>query len=151
MHPSDPDLVATLSALAQVMERASDDWWIIGSAAVALHGGDPGTIADLDVIVSRRDLDALYAALPLTNTPETGKPMFVSERFGRWSEPPLDVEFMAGLEVLTDGKWQAAKPQTRVAVQSGRVTLYLPDKEELVAILTLFGRDKDLRRAATLK
>ena len=151
MHPSDPDLVATLSVLAQVMERANDDWWIIGSAAVALHGGDPGTVADVDVIVSRRDLDALYAALPLTNTPETGKAMFVSERFGRWSEPPLDVEFMAGLEVLTDGKWQAAEPQTHVAVQSGTVTLYLPDKEDLVAILTLFGRDKDLRRAATLK
>jgi hypothetical protein len=157
MHPSDPDLVATLLALAQVMERASDDWWIIGSAAVALHlcdkdlGGDPGQIGDVDVIVSRRDLDALYAALPLTNTPETGKPMFVSERFGRWSEPPLDVEFMAGLKLRVGDDWQAVQPQTRKAIMLGEHALHVPERGELIAILHSFGREKDRRRAATLK
>ena len=149
---SDPDFVATLHALAKAMEQsARDDWWIIGSAAVALHGGDPGTIADVDVIVSLADFAALERNIPLADTREAGKPMFLSERFGRWSAPPLDVEFMAGLKLRVGDDWQTVQPQERVAVQSGTVTLYLPDKEELVAILTLFGRDKDLRRAATLK
>lgn len=132
------------------MEHARDDWWIIGSAAVALHGGDPGTISDVDVLTSRRDLDALYGALPLTNTPETGKPMFVSVRFGRWSEPPLDVEFMAGLKLRVGDDWQAVQPQTREAIITGEHALHVPDRGELIAILKRFGREKDLRRAASL-
>lgn len=154
--PNDPDLVATLQALAKAMQDARDDWWIIGSAAVALHlcekdlGGDPGTVADVDVITSRRDLDGLYEALPLTDSPEDGKPMFLSEGFGRWSEPPLDVEFMAGLKLRVGNEWEPVQPITRVPAKLGEHTLFMPDKRELIEILTRFGREKDLRRAASL-
>ena len=154
--PNDPDLVATLQALAKVMQDTRDDWWIIGSAAVALHlcekdlGGDPGTVADVDVITSRRDLDGLYEALPLTDSPEDGKPMFLSEKFGRWSEPPLDVEFMTGLKLRVGNEWEPVQPQTRTAIALGENTLYVPDRQELIAILHGFGREKDLRRAASL-
>ena len=147
---NDPNFVATLQALARVMQDARDDWWIIGSAAVALHDGDPGTVADVDVITSRRDLDALYEALPLTATPEEGKPMFLSERFGRWSEPLLDVEFMTGLKLRVGNEWELVQPVTRVPVKLGAHTLFIPDKRELIEMLTRFGREKDLRRAASL-
>ena len=33
-------LVETLSMLAKAVQDAEDDWWIIGSAAVVLHGMD---------------------------------------------------------------------------------------------------------------
>lgn len=153
---NDPDLVATLQALAKVMQDTRDDWWIIGSAAVVLHlcekdlGGDPGTVADVDVITSRRDLDALYEALPLMDTPEEGKPMFLSERFGRWSEPPLDVEFMTGLKLRVGNEWEPVQPITRVSAKLGEDTLFMPDQRELIEILTRFGREKDQRRAASL-
>ncbi len=135
-------------ALAQA--QAQDSWWIIGSAAVALHGGEPGAVADIDVMTSRRDLDALYRRLPLTDTPDRSKDFFRSERFGRWSEPELDVEFMTGLEVRVDGVWHRVEPQTRQAIQIGKGHVFAPERDELVAILQLFGRDKDLRRAASL-
>jgi len=152
----DPDLSVTLQALAKVMKQASDDWWIIGSAAVALHlfdqglGGDPGTVADVDVITSRRDLDTLYGALPLTDTPEDGKPMFLLERFGRWSEPVFSVEFMTGLKLRVGNEWRLVQPRTRTAIALGKITLYVPERQELVAILYDFGREKDLRRAASI-
>ena len=154
---NDPGLVATLQALAKVMQDARDDWWIIGSAAVALHlcekdlGGDPGKVADVDVVTSRRDLDALYEALPLTDTPQEGKPMFLSERFGRWSEPSLDVEFMTGLKLRVGDEWEPVEPSTRVPALIGEHALFMPDKRELIEILTRFGREKDLRRAETLR
>lgn len=139
-----------LRAVAEKLREGNDPWWIIGSAAVALHGGDPGIVADIDVITSRRDLDGLYERLPLTDTPETGKAIFWSERFGRWSEPDLDVEFMAGLKVRVDGVWHSVEPQTRQAFDIGDATVFAPEREELIAMLRLFGREKDLRRAATL-
>lgn len=136
--------------LAQALAGAADDWWIIGSAAVALHGGDPGTIADMDVIVSRRDIDALYERLPLADTPDESKAMFRSQRFGLWSEPPMPVEFMACLELLTDGSWAQVQPQTRQSVQVDGLEIFVPERDDLIAILQRFGREKDLRRAATL-
>ena len=144
------EMEQVLGQVSAALAEAEDPWWIIGSAAVALHGGDPGIIADVDVITSRRDLDMLYEELPLTATPDTTKDFFLSERFGRWSEPELDVEFMTGLKVRVDGVWQRVEPQTRLAFDVGGETVYAPERAELIAILHQFGREKDLRRAATL-
>lgn len=141
---------SALLFLADAMRHAEDPWWIIGSAAVALHGSDPGSIADIDVMTSKRDLEALYKSLPLTNTPEAGKAMFRSELFGRWSEPELDVEFMAGLKLRVGDEWQHIEPKTRMAIPLGKHTLYAPEKAELVNILLRFGREKDRQRAASL-
>ncbi len=104
----------------------------------------------MDVIVSLHDLDHLYRRLPLTNTPEEGKILFTSDRFGRWSEPPLDVEFMANLKLRVEDEWQPIQPATRQAAQLGERRLYVPEKGELIAILHRFGREKDRRRAASL-
>lgn len=144
------DVQRSLIMVAQALQSAQDPWWIIGSAAVALHGGDPGAIADIDVIVSRRDIDALYDQLPLTSTPDEGKTMFSSDRFGRWTAPPLQVEFMAGLTHLSEGHWHAVTPTSRQMVQLDGHALFLPERAELIAILHRFGRDKDIARAATL-
>ncbi|WFL76561.1 hypothetical protein P7228_11205 [Altererythrobacter arenosus] len=148
---AEASLASTLDLLAREMAGAEDAWWIIGSAAVALHGGDPGTIADIDVIVSRRDLDALYDRLPLSDTPDEGKAIFRSQRFGLWSEPAMPVEFMAGLEVLREGEWLPVQPRTREGIDIGGVRVFLPERAELIAILELFGREKDRARAATLR
>ncbi len=140
----------SIASVIEVMEPTQDPWWVIGSAAVALHGDDPGEVADIDVIVSRRDLDALYERLPLSNTPDMTKSMFRSERFGLWSEPDVPVEFMAGLEIQVGGNWLPVEPRTRQAVSLGEHAAFVPEREELVAILHQFGRPKDLARAATL-
>ncbi|QUL38311.1 hypothetical protein [Erythrobacter sp. JK5] len=146
----DRDVSAVLRRVARVLEAADDPWWVIGSAAVALHGGSPGAIGDIDVIVSRRDLDWLYEELPLTATPDETKDVFLSERFGRWSEPALDVEFMTGLKVRVGGEWSAVEPRSRKAIRIGKAQVFVPERAELIAMLQRFGREKDVRRAATL-
>ncbi|GMN04088.1 hypothetical protein [Erythrobacter sp. MTPC3] len=140
----------SLHQLADALKDAAEPWWIIGSAAVELHGGNPDTISDIDVLVSRKDIDALYRRLPLTDTPDNGKTMFRSARFGWWSEPEVEIEFMHGLEVEADGKWEPVEPETRQAVMVDHRELFVPHRDELIEILTRFGREKDLRRAASL-
>lgn len=141
----------SLARLADVLADARDPWWIIGSAAVKLLGGDPGRIADIDVIVSRRDLDTLYERLPLCNTPDAGKLLFQSERFGLWNDPEFPIEFMAGLKVMSEGKWLTVQPRTRQQVFMCTTALYVPKVAEMITILRSFGREKDYRRASTLK
>ena len=115
-----------------------------------LLGGEPGRIADIDVIVSRCDLEALYQRIPLRDARDAGKAIFRSERFGLWNAPELPIEFMAGLNVLSEGNWQPLLPRTRQQVFTLGNALYVPEVAEMIKILRRFGREKDYRRAATL-
>lgn len=128
------------------MTDAGAEWWIIGSAAVALHGVDPGPIGDVDVLLGPADARRLIPTLGVETSPGRPDERFRSTIFARWTAPPLPVEFMAGLELREDGRWHAVLPRTRIALGG----VFAPDRADLIAILHRFGRDKDLRRAALL-
>ena len=55
-------LDATLARVAAAMAQAGarDHWWIIGSAAVVLHGVDT-SVADVDLLLSPADAERLLA------------------------------------------------------------------------------------------
>lgn len=132
------------------MARAEDDWWIIGSAAVALHGRDPGGIADIDVMLSVADADALLeprAILPELKPPH---PQFHSQWFARWDGTPVATEFMAGFQHFDGKAWQPVTFDTRERVELDGKALFVPSKDELRALFLRFGRGKDLQRAAAL-
>ena len=139
-----------MASLADAMAIAQDDWWIIGSAAVSLHGANPGPMSDIDVLLSIRDLDALYERLPLYDTRDSRKGQFLSERFGVWRELAMPVEFMAGFKQEIDGFWTEVTLSTRQQIQIAGRNLFVPERAELISLLQQFGRPKDLRRAAAL-
>lgn len=145
-----PELRRTLAMTIDVLQGARDPWWIISSAAVALHGVGPIVVGDVDVLVSVADADRVMNALGVAPSAGTESSMFRSAVFGRWTAPPLVVEIMAEFHVETSGDWMAVLPRTRVPiVVEGRVA-YVPDRKELRAMLRLFGRPKDLARARLL-
>ncbi|KPF49104.1 hypothetical protein IP65_20430 [Novosphingobium sp. AAP1] len=143
-------LVASLEAVAEVMENAQDPWWIIASAAVALHGADPGPVGDVDVLLSLRDARRIIPTLGLALHQGSHHAEFRSTIFATWREPPLPVEFMAGFHHCQGGRWRAIVPATRQRIALGGKTLFVPDLAELGNILQSFGRPKDLARAARL-
>lgn len=144
-----PDLAATLAMIATAMRDARDDWWIIGSAAVALHGCRT-SVADVDVLTSEPDARRIAATLSLPSPPGTPSDRFRSRVFATWTAPPLTVEFMGGL-ALHDGQgWIDVDLSTRMAMMIGEKTIYLPDRPDLKALLRRFGRPKDLARVALL-
>ncbi|MCP3734563.1 hypothetical protein M9979_06705 [Sphingomonas sp. RP10(2022)] len=133
------------------MRGAREPWWIIGSAAVALHGADAGHVHDVDLLVGHDDARRLFARLniaPLTMAPD---PLFRSALFARWSAPPVPVEIMAGFAVASGETWSPVWPQSRRAVRIGEAVLYVPERGELIALLRRFGRPKDQLRAAALE
>jgi hypothetical protein len=147
----DPALRQTLLTVAALMRDAHDEWWIIASAAMTLHGAAPIEVADVDLLLSERDGHALLGALGLSFAPPIGTDRFRSALFARWGGAPVPVEIMAGFHVRSGDDWRPVVPTTRIAIRLDDVTLFVPSIEELIAHCRLYGRPKDARRAAILQ
>jgi len=145
----DETLRSTLLTLADTMRDAHDSWWIIASAAAVLHGADI-SVHDVDLLVSRRDGEALLARLAPIQAPAPSD-RFRSDLFGCWTGAPLPVDIMAGFHVLGPDGWAELQPATRIAIPLGDATLPVPAIPELIAHCHLFSRPKDLARAAILQ
>jgi hypothetical protein len=136
--------------IADAVENARDPWWLIGSAAVALHGADLTVASDVDLLMSENDAAGLLQALGLPPIRKAPHPTFRSTVFGRWDEPPLPVEIMGGFEFAAEDGWERVWPLSRQRVLVGGHALFVPSAGELGAILLKFGRPKDLDRARLL-
>ncbi len=128
-----------------------DDWWVISGAAVALHGISEVEVADVDLLVSLRDIGPLTARLGIAVVPGEASEQFRSALFGRWLEPPLFVEIMAGFHVHLGDGWSEIWPTNREAVMVEGAAMFVPSREELRRMLLGFGRPKDRARAKLLQ
>jgi hypothetical protein len=129
--------------VAAAAAAARDPWWIIGSAAMALHGVAVLEVADVDLLMSRRDSAALLRSKGVEPAPGEAGGRFRSDVFGRWSAGAYVVEVMGGFHV--DGR--ELVPATRVA----RGAFYVPSVDELIVMCGLFARPKDEERASLLR
>jgi hypothetical protein len=145
------DLAATIGAAGNLMKAAHDPWWIISSAAVALHGADAGNVGDVDVVLSVSDAQRLLPPLGLELRRGSDHPDFRSDIFGTWTGQPLDIEFMAGFCHRSGDRWSPIQPKTREAIVLGDLAVFVPSRVELLQILRSFGRPKDMERAARLE
>lgn len=149
MNPNSA-LVETLRAVGEVIAEARDPWWIIASGAVALHGADPGNIADIDVLLSTDDALRILPTLGVVPAPGVPNDLFRSGIFATWKGTALPVEFMSDFQVRFEGEWTPVRPRTRIAIELGGWTLHVPDRAELRKLLEQFGRPKDLERVQRL-
>jgi hypothetical protein len=107
-------------------------------------------IADVDVLISARDIHRLIAKHDLA--PQQGVPVqkVRSDMWARWTALPLSVDLMAGLHIRSGETWTKVAPKTREAVMVGGHVLHVASRPELIGICRLFGRPKDLERARRL-
>ncbi len=146
-----PELRQSLEQAAALGAEASEPWWVIGSAAVLLHGGDVGRVKDIDLMMSARDAESFLRRAGVE--PKRGKASdrFRSTVFGTWSKPPVPVEVFGGFELVTDGGWRSVVLTSRQAISVGHSRVFVPSADELVRLLHGFGRPKDLERARLLE
>jgi hypothetical protein len=145
-----PGLRETLARVADAAAGAAEPWWIIGSAAVALHGRAGEVREDVDVLTGPAGARRFLQGFGIEAAPGEASALFRSEVFGRWDGAPLAVEVMGGLHLRTGGGWQPVRIETRQAVNVEGRTLYIPAAEELARLFTSFGRPKDVERAKQL-
>lgn len=147
-----PDLETTLAGLADAVgAETSEPWWIIGSAAVAVHGAAVADIRDVDLMMGLADARRLLVRLGLQPEPDSDHAQFRSQLFAVWREPPLPVEVFAGFSLAYSKGWRPVILQTREAVSVLGRQLYVPSQDELHELLLSFGRPKDLARARLLR
>jgi hypothetical protein len=148
--PLDDSLVAALQAVAKAMAPARDPWWIIASAAVALHGADAGAVADVDVLLSRADAMRILPTIGVAPAAGSESAGFRSGIFGTWRGTALPVEFMADFTYRYRSDWITVAPTTRQVIDVSGTTVFVPERGELHRLLLAFGRPKDLARSASL-
>lgn len=142
-------LTTSLAQVAFDLRTCLDRWWIIGSAAMALHGAKVN-VADIDVLTSVRDARRLLDEWGVEPAAEPGGAKFRSVVFARHERHQLPVELMAGFHVRVDGRWRREHPRTRIARTLGEATIYVPSVGELAGMCRRFGRSKDTERLRLL-
>jgi hypothetical protein len=144
------EVAEALREVARRMAGAAAPWWIIGSAAVALHGA--GTeVADIDLLADEADARAALEGADLAAAPGGGSELFRSAVFGTIPAAALPIEVMSGLSLRGAEGWRTVELRTRAPVRVGEAMLWVPERAELIALLRRFGRAKDLARAALLE
>lgn len=131
---------------------ARDPWWIIGSTAMSLLGMEVD-VADIDLLTSARDADALRRAWSQRRVevgPRAGDSLFRS-RYSRFTFRPLPVEVMGDLEVNTATGWQPVRIGQARKLQLGGFELPVPTLAEQIRLLETFGRPKDHVRLRVLQ
>jgi hypothetical protein len=146
-----PPLAATLDALAPALATLRHDWWLIGSGAMALLGLEGLTIGDVDVLAHPDDAKALLASLGCGWAPGEASARFRSGVFGRWTGAPLGVDVLGDFRVRSNAGWVLVRPVTRLSHQHNGFDFWMPSVAEMIAICELFGRPKDVERAALLR
>ena len=146
-----PALADTLAMVAEAASGAKEPWWIIGSAAVVLHGRAVPHVKDVDLLMSAGDAEVLLRRVGAQPGRGEADERFRSTVFGCWTGPPIPVEVFGGFSVAVSGGWRDVSLSTREAVRVGGARVFVPSVEELVRLLHSFGRPKDLERALLLQ
>ena len=149
-HLPEP-LIATLDIVVSAAVGLRDPWWVFGGAAMALAGLEDLHIPDVDILTSPRDARSLIEALHGHLSEDPGEGRFRSQVFGQILTTPVPVDVMANMDVRDGGDWTAVTFQTRVPVDVDGPTVFIPSVAEQIATCRLFGRPKDLERAARLE
>lgn len=126
-----PAVSASLKTVGDAMVESHDPWWIIASAAVALHGADPGHVVDVDVLMSVPDARRILPSIGIELRHGSAHAAFRSSVFGTWNGTVLPVEFMAGFHRRSGEAWLPVLPVTRRPVEIHGVLVFVPERLEL--------------------
>jgi hypothetical protein len=146
----DPALARVLGALAAELGACREPWWLIGSAAMAVHGA-PVEVRDVDLLLGRPDAEAFLARRGMAAKAGVPSELFSSALFAAWPSPPFTVELFAGFRVREGKGWRRLAPETREMLEIGDASICVPGIAELIAWGRLFGRSKDAAREPLLR
>ncbi len=139
-------------ALPELARTFRDPWWIIGSAAMALAAVPDTEPHDIDVLCSREDalrLQGVWASHRDRSYRPQDKARFQST-FARFTHLPMPLEAMGGLEVMTSDGWHPLRVLGDASLEIAGHAVRVPTLVEQRRIFLLFGRAKDLAKAARI-
>ena len=141
---SPDDLLVLLDRLKPDLDAVATPWTLIGSGALILLGLPLGAANDLDIVTSAEGagrLRTLWSDWLGSDGARVPDGPFRSDDFARYETPWGPVEVMGGLKAHGEP----------LVVTACHAVLPIPTAQEQLRILQLFGRHKDLAKAAQLE
>lgn len=132
------------------LTQLQDPFWVVGSSALVLAGIQLESIDDIDLLTSSRDADFLkqrWKTYKLEDYSPAHADKFLSN-FGRFKFGEILIEVMGELKVFHQNEWQILRINDwQEVVINEKVSVKIPTLNEQYRIFTLFGREKDLKKA----
>jgi hypothetical protein len=141
---SPEDIAALLARVTPDLDAVAAPWTVIGSGALILLGVPLGAANDLDIVTSAQGagrLRARWSEWLKSGVAKLPDGPFRSEDFARYETPWGPAEVMGGLKVRGEP----------LVITACHADLPIPTAQEQLRILHLFGRPKDLAKAAQLE
>ena len=146
----EPALAELLASLPGELAACREPWWLIGSAAMAVHGA-PAAVRDVDLLLEVGDAEMFLSRRGMAAEAGVPSDLCASTVFASWREPPFTVELFAGFRLRDGDRWRPLVPETREERPIGHTTVFVPSVAELITWGRLFGRPKDRAREPLLQ
>lgn len=143
----------TLVSIATELQEINSEFYVIGASAMIMSDIEIGETSDIDILTSEvnayklQDLLKVYMEI----NPETKENDLFKSNFARFNLPLMDIEVMGNLQIKKNNIWEPVCVQDYMEVSIEEVIkVKIPTIEEQKRILSLFGREKDLKRLQML-
>jgi len=142
----------TLISIAAGLQEINSEFCIIGASAMILSGIEIGETSDIDLLTTDMNASKLQHLLKayMEVAPETKEDDLFHSNFARFNFPLMDIEIMGDLQIKKNNIWQPVCVQEYQEIFIGDLIVRIPTIEEQRRILSLFGREKDLKRLLLL-
>lgn len=145
-------ITQTLASIKAELQEIDCDFYIIGASSMILSGIEIGQTSDIDILTTVENSIKLQHLLSEYKeiAPKTKEDDLFRSNFARFRFPLMDVEVMGNLEIRKDNVWLPVCVEEYQEIFIGNLTVKIPTIEDQKRILSLFGREKDLKRLALL-
>ena len=145
-------ITQSLASITVELQEISPDFYVIGASAMILSDIEIGETSDIDILTTEMNSLKLQCSLKayMEIAPETKEDDLFRSNFARFNLPLMDVEVMGNLQIKKNNVWQFVYVQEYREIFIGDLIIRIPTMEEQKRILSLFGREKDLKRILVL-
>ena len=145
-------ITQSLASITVELQEISPDFYVIGASAMILSGIEVGETADIDILTTEMNSCKLQHLLKtyMEISPETKEDDLFRSNFARFKLPLMDIEVMGDLQIKKNDIWQSVCVKEYEEIFIGNLIIKIPTIEEQKRILSLFGREKDLKRILIL-
>lgn len=146
------ELESLHARLEPALSALSEPWCVIGSGAMLIGGLPVEDCPDLDIMTTQAGAAALEAAWADWRDPDyrPGHADRFRSRFTPFGFPEGRTEVMGDLEVNPGDGWRPVAVPTGKVVHLGGRPIRIADRDEIIALLRLFGRPKDFAKIALI-
>lgn len=146
-------IIQSIASITNELHEIAPEFYIIGASAMILSDIEIGETSDIDILTTEANSTKLQHLLNkyIEVTPKTKDDDLFRSNFARFNLPLIDIEVMGNLQIRKNNIWQSVYVHEYNEIFINSLPIRIPTINEQKRILSLFGREKDLKRILILK